>query len=67
MAQAAAARTKINTKVTPPASGKGSRPPAGPRKAGRLPKGPRVSGDARDGPVSTPTSSTDTFVYRYRR
>jgi integrase len=49
MAQPAAARTKINTKVTQPASGRGfSRLLSGPRTAGRLPKGQRVSGDARE-------------------
>ena len=48
MAQAALARTKINTEVTQPASGRGSRPPAEPRKPRRPLKGPRVSGDARE-------------------
>ena len=48
MAQSAPSRTKINTEVTQPASGRGSRPPAGPRKPGRPPKGPRVSGEARE-------------------
>jgi integrase len=49
MAQAAAARTKINTKVTQAASGRRfSRRPSGPRTASRLPEGPRVSGDARE-------------------
>ena len=48
MAQAAAARTKINTKVTQPAPGQPSRRPAGRPKPGRPPKGPRVSGDARE-------------------
>jgi hypothetical protein len=48
MAQSAPARTKINTKVTQPARGRASRPPAGRRKAGRPAKGPRVSGDARE-------------------
>jgi hypothetical protein len=48
MAQAALARTKINTEVTQQARGRGQRPPAGPRKAGRPPKDPRVSGDARE-------------------
>jgi len=53
MAHAALARTKINTKVTQPASSRGSRPPAGPRKPGRPPRGPRVSGDARESVRST--------------
>jgi integrase len=48
MAPSASARTKINTKVTQAARGRGSRPPAGPRAAGRPPKGRRVSGDARE-------------------
>jgi hypothetical protein len=48
MAQPAAARTKINTKVTQTASGRGSRPLAVPRTAGRPRKGPRVSGDTRE-------------------
>src|SRR5262245_14907459 len=48
MAQAALARTKINTQVTRPAPGRGSRPSAGPRKLSRSAKGPRVSGDVRE-------------------
>jgi hypothetical protein len=48
MAQAAAARTKINTKVTQPAPGRSSRRPAGRPGPGRPPRGPRVSGDARE-------------------
>jgi hypothetical protein len=46
MAQAAAARTKINTELTQ--TDRGSRLPARPRTAGRPPKGPRVRGDARE-------------------
>ena len=45
MAQAAPARTKINTKVTQPAPGRPSRRPAGRPGPGRPPRGPRVSGD----------------------
>jgi hypothetical protein len=48
MAQAAAVRTKINTKVTQPAPGQPPRRPAGRPKPGRLPEGSRVSGDARE-------------------
>jgi hypothetical protein len=49
MPQAAPARTKINTTVTQPASGRGfSRRHSGPRTAARPPKGARVSGDARE-------------------
>jgi integrase len=48
MAQAAAARTKINTKVTQPAPGQPTRRPARSAKPGRAAKGPRVSGDARE-------------------
>ncbi len=48
MTQAAAARTKINTKVTQPAPGQPTRRPARPGKPGRAAKGPRVSGDARE-------------------
>ena len=48
MAHAALARTKINTEVTQPARGRGTRSPAGPRRAGRPPGGPRVSGEARE-------------------
>jgi hypothetical protein len=44
MAQAAAARTKINTLVTQPAPGRGSRPSAGPRKPVRPAKRPRMAG-----------------------
>ena len=48
MAQAAPARTKINTNVTQPAPGRSSRRPAGRPGPGRPPRGPRVSGEARD-------------------
>jgi integrase len=48
MAQSALARTKISTKVTQPARGRASRPPAGRRQAGRPAKGPSVSGDTRE-------------------
>jgi hypothetical protein len=48
MAHAALVRTKVNTQVTQPAPGRGSRLPAGPRKPGRPAKGPRVGGDARE-------------------
>lgn len=48
MAQAAAARTKINTKVTQPAPGQPSRRRAGRPRPGRPPRGPRVSGDASE-------------------
>jgi hypothetical protein len=48
MAQATAARTKINTEVTQPARGRWARPSAGRPRAGRSPKGPRVGGDARE-------------------
>ena len=48
MAHAALARAKINTEVTQPARGRGTRPAAGPQKAGRPPGGPRVSGEARE-------------------
>ena len=48
MAHAALTRTKINTEVTQPARGRGTRSPAGPRRAGRPPGGPRVSGEARE-------------------
>ena len=48
MAQAALARTKVNTEVTQPALGRGSRPSPGRGKPGRPAKGPRVSGDARE-------------------
>lgn len=48
MAQAAPARTKINTKVTQRASSRGLRPSPGTQKPGRPLKAPRVSGDARE-------------------
>src|SRR5262249_43487867 len=48
MAQAAAARAKINTEVTQPAPGRPPRRAAGRPRAGRLPEGPRVSGHARE-------------------
>jgi integrase len=48
MAQAAAARTKINTKVTQPAPGQPSRRPAARPRPGRSLEGPRVSGSARE-------------------
>jgi hypothetical protein len=46
MAQAAVARTKINTELTQIDRGSGH--PARPRTAPRPPKGPRVRGDARE-------------------
>ena len=48
MLQAAAAGSASNTDLTQPASGRASRPPAGPRKTGRSPKGPRVTGEERE-------------------